>query len=128
MLDDQVTSVKELVERINAFRTEVTERRRFGRKEVLWAATVEIRGKRCEGLIVDFSPGGARIRFDAEAETGDDVIVMLDQFETLGAKVIWQYDGETGVHFVLAPEEVAERVKAAQTRDLGEPAADPARP
>ena len=122
---DQITSIKELLERINAFRAQMTDRRRFERKEVLWAATVEIRGKRCEGLIVDFSPGGARIRFDAEAETGDDVIVVMDQFDELGAKVIWQYDGEAGVHFVLAPEDVAARVKAAQALDYGGPAPDP---
>ncbi len=120
MSDDQVTSIKELLERINAFGAQVTERRRFGRKEVLWAATVEIRGKRCEGLIVDFSPGGARIRFDAEAETGDDVIVVLDRFDALGAKVIWQYDGEASVHFVMAPEDVAERVRAAQALETAE--------
>src|SRR5258708_17144794 len=87
------------------------ERGRFTRKPVLWAASVEIRGKRCEGLIVDFSPGGARIRFDAEAETGDELLVVLDQFDTFRAKVIWQYDGEDCIHVVAAPAEVAAPVE-----------------
>jgi hypothetical protein len=36
---------------------------------------------------------------------------VLDQFDTFGAKVIWQYDGEAGIHFVAAPAEVAARAK-----------------
>ena len=111
MSEEPITSLQYLVGQIGAFRTAIEERRRFTRKPVLWAATVEIRGKRCEGLIVDFSPGGARIRFETEAETGDELLVVLDQFDTFGAKVIWQYDGEAGIHFVAAPAEVAAQVK-----------------
>jgi len=111
MSEDRITNLQYLVAQIGTFRNELEERRRFARKPVLWAASVEIRGKRCAGLIVDFSPGGARIRFEAEAETGDELLVVLDQFDTFGAKVIWQYDGEAGIHFVAAPAEVAAQVK-----------------
>jgi hypothetical protein len=107
----EITNLQYLVGQIGKFREQIEERRRFTRKPVLWAATVEIRGKRCEGLIVDFSPGGARIRFETEADTGDELLVVLDQFDTFGAKVIWQYDGEAGIHFVAAPADVAARMK-----------------
>ena len=109
--DARITNLQYLVKQIGTFRDQIEERRRFTRKPVLWAATVEIRGKRCEGLIVDLSPGGARIRFDTKAETGDELLLVLDQFDTFGAKVIWQYDGEAGIHFVAAPADIAARAK-----------------
>jgi hypothetical protein len=112
--DTAITDLRYLLSQIGSFREQIEERRRHERKPVLWAATVEIRGKRCEGLIVDLSPGGARLRFDAEAETGDELLLVLDQFDTFGAKVIWQYDGEAGIHFVAAPADVAARA-------MGEP-------
>jgi hypothetical protein len=110
-MSEEITDLRYLLTQISTFRTQLEERRRFERKPVLWAASVEIRGKRCEGLIVDLSPGGARIRFKAEAETGDELLVVLDQFDSFGAKVIWQYDGEAGIHFVAAPADVAARAK-----------------
>jgi len=109
--ETEITDLKYLVAQIGSFRDRIEERSRHERKPVLWAATIEIRGKRCEGLIVDLSPGGARLRFDAEADTGDDLLLVLDQFDSFGAKVIWQYDGEAGIHFVAAPTEVADQVK-----------------
>jgi len=110
-MSEAITDLQYLVAQIGSFREQIEERRRHERKPVLWAASIEIRGKRCEGLIVDLSPGGARIRFDAEAERGDDLLLVLDQFDSFGAKVIWQYDGEAGIHFVAAPADVAARAK-----------------
>ena len=112
-MSEAITDLHALLTQIDSFREQIEERRRHERKPVLWAATIEIRGKRCEGLIVDLSPGGARIRFDAEAERGDDLLLVLDQFDSFGAKVIWQYDGEAGVHFVAAPADVAARATGA---------------
>src|SRR5690242_14757611 len=85
-----------------------TERRRFVRKRGLWAASIEVRGERLEGVITDLSAGGARLRFAAPLTAGEELRLILGEFDAMGAKVVWQRDGEAGVQFVLAPAEVVE--------------------
>jgi PilZ domain len=131
MPDDQITDAKDLVKRVSDFGEELKERRRFERKKLLWAATVEVRGQRFEGMIVDLSAGGARIKFDAPVATGDELTLMLKQLDDLGAKVVWQREGEAGLQFLLAPEEVAARIPqslAPAPLGAGEPAAASAAP
>lgn len=121
MPDGQITDAKELLEQIHAFGDTLRERRRHQRKKGLWAATVEVRGQRFEGVIVDLSSGGARIRFDAAVAKGDELTLMLQELDALGAKVAWQREGEAGLQFLLAPEDVAARVQ----RMMGPDAAPP---
>jgi hypothetical protein len=134
MPDDRITDAKDLVKRVSDFGEELKERRRFERKKLLWAATVEVRGQRFEGMIVDLSAGGARIKFDAPVAAGDELTLMLKQLDELGAKVVWQREGEAGLQFLLAPEEVADRIQqslpagALAADEPGKPAAAPARP
>lgn len=111
MPDDWITDAKDLVKRVSDFGDELKERRRFERKKLLWAATVEVRGQRFEGTIVDLSAGGARIKFDAPVATGDELTLVLKQLDELGAKVVWQREGEAGLQFLLAPDEVAARIQ-----------------
>jgi hypothetical protein len=132
MPDDQITDAKDLVKRVSDFGEELKERRRFERRKLLWAATVEVRGQRFEGMIVDLSAGGARIKFDAPVATGDELTLMLKQLDELGAKVVWQREGEAGLQFLLAPEEVAARIQeglplaAAAADEAAQPAAEAA--
>ncbi|MGO8919763.1 MAG: PilZ domain-containing protein [Stellaceae bacterium] len=121
MPDDQITDAKDLLKRVSDFGEDLKERRRFERKKLLWAATVEVRGQRFEGMIVDLSAGGARIKFDAPVATGDELTLVLKQLDELGAKVVWQRQGEAGIQFLLAPEEVAAKIQQTQT-----PMPDPA--
>jgi hypothetical protein len=116
MAESRITDAKTLLKKIGAFRAHLDEQQRKGPKTLLWAATVEIRDKHCEGLIVELAPGGERWCFDATAETNDEVMRILDRFDELGAKVGWQHDGKGGVHFLLAPRDVAARVDGAQQR------------
>lgn len=115
----------DLVKQVSEFGKRL-ERRRFERKKLLWAATVEVRGQRFEGIIVDFSAGGARIKFDAPVAAGEELTLILKQFEALGAKVIWQREGEAGLQFLLAPDEVAARVR--DRLELHLTGAEPTRP
>ena len=136
MPDDRITDAKDLVKRVSDFGEELKERRRFERKKLLWAATVEVRGQRFEGMIVDLSAGGARIKFDAPVATGDELTLMLKQLDELGAKVVWQREGEAGLQFLLAPDEVAARIQqtlpvaasVAEELAADRPAAEPAPP
>ena len=111
MADAQITDAKELLRQVSAFGARLKTQADAEHKEALWAATVEIQGKQFDGLIVDFSPGGTRIRFAARVASEADVTLVLDQLDALGATVVWQSAGKGGVQFLLAPEEVAARVR-----------------
>jgi len=117
MLDDAITDAKDLLKRVSDFGEELKERRRFERQKLLWAATVEVRGQRFEGMIVDLSAGGARIKFDAPVAAGDELTLVLKQLDDLGARVVWQREGEAGLQFLLAPDEVAERIQQMLPQD-----------
>ena len=119
MPDDSITNAKDLLKQVSDFGARMRERRQFERKKLLWAATVEVRGQRFEGMIVDLSAGGARIKFDAAVTAGDELTLMLKQLDELGAKVVWQREGEAGLKFLLAPDEVAARLQDKLALDLG---------
>src|SRR5579883_252853 len=118
MPDGRITDAKELLEQVSAFGEEVKDRRRFRRRKLMWAANVEVRGQRFEGTIVDFSANGARIRFDAPVNTGDELTLVLRQLDDIGAKVVWRRQGEAGLQFLLAPGEVVARVQEKAGIDL----------
>lgn len=128
MPHDCITDPKALLREIGAFGVRLRERRRFERQELHWTATVEVRGQRFEGVITDLSPGGARIKFDAAVEKGDELRLVLRQLNELGAKVVWQRQGEAGLSFVLAPEEVAARLKGKISPSGPEPRSEPTPP
>ncbi|HUJ99296.1 MAG TPA: PilZ domain-containing protein [Stellaceae bacterium] len=117
--DERITDAKDLLQQVRQFGARLKDRRRFERKQLLWAATVEVRGQRFEGTIVDFSVGGARLKFDAPVAAGDELTLVLKQLDELGAKVVWQREGEAGLQFLLAPDEVAARVQEKLLADLG---------
>jgi len=121
MPHDCITDPKALLREIGAFGEKLRERRRFERQALNWTATVEVRGQRFEGVITDLSPGGARIKFDAAVQKGDELRLVLRQLNELGAKVVWQRQGEAGLSFVLAPEEVAARLKGKMPAAGSEP-------
>lgn len=118
MPDDQITDAKDLLKRVSDFGESMKERRRFERTQLLWAATVEVRGQRFEGMIVDLSAGGARIKFDAPVAAGDELTLVLKQLDELGAKVVWQREGEAGLQFLLAPDDVAAKIQGTLAPDL----------
>ncbi len=118
MPDSRITDAKELLDQVSAFGEEVKDRRRFRRRKLMWAANVEVRGQRFEGTLVDFSASGARIRFDAPVNAGDELTLVLKQLDDIGAKVVWRHHGEAGLQFLLAPEEVATRVQEKAGIDL----------
>ncbi|HXZ00874.1 MAG TPA: PilZ domain-containing protein [Stellaceae bacterium] len=123
MPDDQITDAKDLLKRVSDFGENLKERRRFERKQLFWAASVEVRGQRFEGMIVDLSPGGARMTFDAPVAAGDELTLVLKHLDELGAKVVWQREGEAGLQFLLAPEEVAAKLQQTLAPDLASAAA-----
>jgi hypothetical protein len=122
MAEQQITDAKNLVSKVSALGALMRERRRHDRQPLSWTATIEVRGKRFEGTIIDLSPGGARLRFDAAIARGDELTLVLKELDGLGARVIWQQQGEAGIQFMLGPEEVTARVESKTGLDLRGPA------
>jgi hypothetical protein len=118
MAERQITDARNLVAEVTALGAAMRERRRHDRCSLLWTATIEVRGKRFEGTIVDLSPGGARLRFDAALTQGDELNLILKELDVLGGRVVWQREGEAGIQFMLAPEEVTARVEGKLGLDL----------
>jgi hypothetical protein len=116
MPDGWITDPKVLLREVGAF-VQLKERRRFERRPMHVAASIEVRGERFEGQIVDLSPGGARIRFDAPLAAGEEMNIVLQELTQLGAQVVWRRDHEAGVRFLLAPEDVAPRLEAVLEED-----------
>lgn len=123
MAERQITDARNLVAEVTALGATMRERRRHDRRSLLWTATIEVRGKRFEGTIVDLSPGGARLRFDAAVAQGDELNLVLKELDGLGGRVVWQREGEAGIQFMLAPEEITARVEGKLGLDLRRPVA-----
>jgi hypothetical protein len=118
MAERQITDAKNLVAEVTALGAAMRERRRHDRQPLSWTATIEVRGKRFEGTIIDLSPGGARLRFDAGTARGDELTLVLKELDGLGARVVWQQPGEAGIQFMLGPEEVTTRIESKIGIDL----------
>jgi PilZ domain-containing protein len=118
MAERQITNARNLVAEVTALGAAMRERRRHDRSSLLWTATIEVRGKRFEGTIVDLSPGGARLRFDAALTQGDELNLILKELDVLGGRVVWQRQGEAGIQFMLAPDEITARVERKLGLDL----------
>lgn len=106
-----VSPVKSASEQIFSFGRALEDRRQFDRQTLLWAATLEVRGQKIKGTLIDFSAGGARLSFDEPITEGDELKLVIKELGELDAKVVWRSNGEAGLKFVLAPEEVAGRVQ-----------------
>jgi PilZ domain-containing protein len=118
MAERQITNARNLVAEVTALGAAMRERRRHDRRSLLWTATIEVRGKRFEGTIVDLSPGGARLRFDTALTQGDELNLILKELDVLGGRVVWQRQGEAGIQFMLAPDEITARVERKLGLDL----------
>src|SRR5580700_12158905 len=101
MPDGWITDSQVLLKEVSRLAA-LKERRRFERRKLHVAATIEVRGLRFEGQIIDLSPGGARIRFDVPLAAGEELDVVLRALNQLGAQVVWRRQGEAGVRFLLA--------------------------
>jgi len=118
MAEREITDARNLVAEVSALGAAMRERRRHDRQPLSWTATIEVRGKRFEGTIIDLSPGGARLRFDAAIARGDELTLVLKELDGLGARVVWQQQGEASIQFMLGPEEVTDRVESKIGLDL----------
>lgn len=89
--------------------------RKFERKTALSNATLIIGGAGISCNVVDISPGGAKIKADAELDTGKSVILKIDHFGDFPADIVWQRNNFHGLAFHGDPEKISEILMAMAT-------------
>ena len=85
------------------------EMRRFPRKSVILASTLETPHGTVHCVALDLSLGGARVRVHDKLEPLDEVTLELTKFGRFPGHVVWRNDTEAGLRFSDTPEEVARR-------------------
>lgn len=96
-----------------------SDKREFAREESKFGARLnhEDTDHHCE--VEDISPGGAKVRSPAVIEIGVAVILRLDPFGHVDARVVWSRRGRLGLKFDADPEEIAELVMAIAMHGAG---------
>lgn len=102
---EQTLSAAEL----RAMRDQWKEFRRFRRKSVILACTLETARATAQCVALDLSLGGARVRVQERLEPLDQVTLVLPKFGRFPAQVVWRNPPEAGLQFSDPPEEVAQR-------------------
>ncbi len=94
---------------LKAMRDQWKEFRRFRRKSVILASSLETARGTVQCVALDLSLGGARVRVQEKLETQDQVTLILAKFGRFPAQVVWRNAPEAGLQFADPPEEVAQR-------------------
>ena len=93
---------------------ELTERK-FERKTAMSNAVLTIDAVNVTCNIIDISPGGAKIKTDADLESGASVILKIDHFGDFPADIVWQRNNFHGLEFRGDPEGISEILMAMAT-------------
>jgi hypothetical protein len=102
---EQTLSAAEL----QAMRDQWKESRRFRRKSVILACTVETPRGTVQCVALDLSLGGSRIRVQEKLAPLEQVTLVLAKFGRFPGQVVWLNAPEAGLQFSDPPEEVALR-------------------
>ena len=85
------------------------ERRRFRRKPVILASTLETRQGTLQCVTLDLSLGGARIRVHEKLEPLELITLVLGKFGRFPGHVVWRIAADAGLQFSDPPGEIAVR-------------------
>lgn len=94
---------------LQAMRDQWKEFRRFRRKSVILASTLETTHGTLQCVALDLSLGGARVRVQEKLEPQEQVTLILAKFGRFPGQVVWRTGAEAGLQFSDPPEEVAQR-------------------
>jgi len=87
----------------------VPERRRAGRKRVLWAGRVESGERLLNCAVLDVSLQGARVRLDEGPLPRGPMTIAVSCFGTFQAELVWERERMAGLRF-LEPGRVADTI------------------
>lgn len=84
--------------------------RRFRRKPVIWAATLEAGSGIFDCVILDLSSGGARLKISQTVPLNQPAVLTFGSFGTFPCTIVRSSPEETGVQFTETPETIVKRL------------------
>jgi len=98
---------------LSAKPTAFHERRRFERHGTLIRARLISANRRHDGVVLDVSVNGVKMRLDTPPAPGAPVILALAGSVHFGGEVAWRQGNLAGIAFLERPEQLAEVMAAA---------------
>jgi hypothetical protein len=89
--------------------------REFERKDVLFAARLQVGDKTHDCEIVNISFGGAQLHLGKALKSGEKSVLEIEPFGSFDTEIRWSADGDIGIKFNDEPTKVAELVMAIAT-------------
>lgn len=75
------------------------ERRRYLRWPVFWPATIAADGRSRDCLVLDFSPGGAKVRANRPPALEAPVSLTFPCSTQFDGRIVWSHGGVMGIEF-----------------------------
>ena len=88
------------------------ERRHFKRTNTFIRARLFSANERYDGVVLDVSVNGVKMRLDAPPALGGPVFLALAGSVHFGGEVAWRQDNLIGITFMQRPEQLAELMAA----------------
>ena len=85
-----------------------SERRRFKRTNSFIRARLFLADERCDGVVLDVSVNGVKMRLDVPPALGAPVSLALAGSVHFGGEVAWRQGNTIGITFMQRPEQLAE--------------------
>ncbi len=95
--------------------TNASDGRKFDRKDILFAASLQVGDKSHDCEIVNISFGGAQLHLGRALKSGEKAVLEIEPFGSFDTEIRWSADGEVGIKFNDDPTRVAELVMAIAT-------------
>ena len=86
----------------------VTDRRRHGRRRVLWTARLRVAAERIECQVRNISLGGAKVQAPLELAVGTPVHLESDHHPPLFGRIAWRNGDMFGIAFDRQAETITE--------------------
>lgn len=84
--------------------------RRYRRKPVIWAASLEASNGIFDCIILDLSSGGARLKISEIVPLNEPAILAFGRFGTFPCTIVRSGFGEAGIQFSDPPEQIISRL------------------
>ncbi len=95
--------------------TNPSDGRKFERKKVLFAASLQVGDKSHDCEIINISFGGAQLHLGRALKSGEKAVLEIDPFGSFDTEIRWSADGDVGIKFNDDTAKVAELVMAIAT-------------
>ena len=83
---------------------------------VIWAAKVIFEDGEVDGVVLNISTGGAKVRLNEPLDHPVPVALRIDRIGELAGQVAWQNEPMIGIDFHEEPDVVAQRIELVLSR------------